>query len=87
MRDAVLGVESLQVHAASRAFWFTASGFFDAVAHSPKELGSIAVALFGKVDQQIKLLQDGVQKVPERLFRDLLLIIGKSTSPSERCRC
>ncbi len=86
MRDAVLGVESLELYGPSRTFWFTASGFFDAVAHSPKELGSVAVALFGKLDQQIKLLQDGAQKVPERLFRDLLLIIGKSASPSARVR-
>ena len=86
MRDAVLGVESLQLHAPSRTFWFTASGFFDAVAHNPKELGSIAVAQFGKIDQQIKLLQEGIQRVPERVFRDLLLVIDKSNSPSERVR-
>ena len=86
MRDAVLGVESLELHGPSRTFWFTASGFFDAVAHNPKDLGAVAVALFGKIDQQIKLLQDGAQKVPERLFRDLLLIIGKSASPSDRVR-
>ena len=86
MLDAVLGLEALQLHAPSRMFWFTASGFFDAVAHNPRELGSIAVTLFAKVDQQIRLLQDGVQKVPERLFRDLLLVIGKSGAQTTRVR-
>jgi chemosensory pili system protein ChpA (sensor histidine kinase/response regulator) len=86
MRDAVLGIEALQLRAPSRMFWFTTSGFFDAVAHNTRELGSIAVTLFGKVDQQIRLQQDGVQKVPERLFRDLLLVIGKSGAQTTRVR-
>jgi chemosensory pili system protein ChpA (sensor histidine kinase/response regulator) len=86
MLDAVLGLEALQLHAPSRMFWFTASGFFDAVAHNPREFGPIAVPLFGKVDQQIKALQDGVQKVPERLFRDLLLVVGKSGAQTARVR-
>jgi len=86
MKDAVLGVEALQLHSASRTFWFAASGFLDAVAQSSNDQRSVAVALFGKIDQQIKLLQEGVQKVPERLFRDLLLVVGKSTASTDRIR-
>ena len=86
MLDAVLGIEALQLHAPSRMFWFTASGFFDSVAHNPGDFGSVAVTLFGKVDQQIRLLQEGVQKIPERLFRDLLLVIGKSGAQTTRVR-
>ncbi len=86
MRNATLAIEALQIMSPSRSFWFTASGFFDAISNSPTEAGSTAVALFGKIDQQIKLLIEGVHKVPERLFRDLLLIIGKSTAKTERIR-
>ena len=86
MRNATLAIEALQIMSPSRSFWFTASGFFDAIANSPTEAGSTAVALFGKIDQQIKLLIEGVHKVPERLFRDLLLIIGKSTAKTERIK-
>ncbi len=86
MKEAVLGVEALQLHSASRTFWFTASGFLDAVAQSSADQRSIAVALFGKIDQQIKMLQEGTQRVPERLFRDLLLVVGKSSANSDRIR-
>ena len=86
MRNATLAIEALQVTSPTRAFWYTASGFFDAVAADPGDAGALAVQLFGKIDQQIKLLIEGVQKVPERLFRDLLLVIGKSKASTERVR-
>ncbi len=86
MRNATLAIEALQVTSPTRAFWFTVTGFFDAVGANPAEAGSLAVQLFGKIDQQIKLVIDGVQKVPERLFRDLLLVIGKSKASTERVR-
>ena len=86
MRNATLAIEALQVTSPSRSFWYTVSGFFDAVASNPNEAGALTVQLFGKVDQQIKLLIDGVQKVPEKLFRDLLLVVGKSSTQSERIR-
>jgi len=86
MRSATASIEALQVTSPTRAFWFTASGFFDAVAANPAESGALAVQLFAKIDQQIKLLLEGVQKVPERLFRDLLLVIGKSTAHTDRVK-
>ena len=39
MRDAVLAIEALNVSPSSRAFWFTAGGFFDAVANDPAGAG------------------------------------------------
>ncbi len=84
MRNATLAIEMLQVTSPTRSFWHAVGGFFDAVLLQPVETGSIAVQLFGKIDQQIKLLIDGVHKVPERLFRDLLLVIGKSGAQTER---
>ena len=86
MRNATLAIEALQVTSPTRSFWYTASGFFDAVASDPADAGTLAVQLFGKIDQQIKLLIEGVQKVPEKLFRDLLLVIGKSKAQTERLK-
>jgi len=86
MRNATLAIEALQVTSPSRSFWYAAGGFFDAVAANPAEAGSLAVQLFGKIDQQIKQLIEGVQKVPEKLFRDILLVIGKSKAQTERLR-
>lgn len=86
MRNATIAIEALQVTSPTRSFWYTASGFFDAVAANPGEAGALAVQLFGKIDQQIKLLIEGVQKVPERLFRDILLVIGKSPATTDRLK-
>ncbi len=86
MRNATLAIEALQVTSPTRSFWYTASGFFDAMASDPADAGALAVQLFGKIDQQIKLLIEGVQKVPEKLFRDLLLVIGKSKAQTERLK-
>jgi chemosensory pili system protein ChpA (sensor histidine kinase/response regulator) len=86
MRNATLAIEALQSTAPSRAFWYAAGGFFDAVGANPAEAGALAVQLFGKIDQQIKLLIEGVQKVPEKLFRDILLVIGRSKAQTERLR-
>ena len=86
MRNATLAIEALQVTSPSRSFWYATGGFFDAVAANPGEAGALAVQLFGKIDQQIKQLIEGVQKVPEKLFRDILLVIGKSKAQTERLR-
>jgi chemosensory pili system protein ChpA (sensor histidine kinase/response regulator) len=86
MRNATLAIEALQVTSPTRAFWFTASGFFDVVAANPGDAGTLTVQLFGKIDQQIKMLIEGVQKVPEKLFRDLLLVIGNSNAQTDRVK-
>ena len=83
MRDAVLAIESLLFNPTSRSFWFTAAGFFDAVANDPAGAGAPAVQLFGKIDQQIKLLIAGNNNIAEKLFCDLLLVIGKSAARTE----
>ena len=44
MRNATLAIEALQVTSPSRSFWYTASGFFDAVAGDPSDEGTLAQA-------------------------------------------
>lgn len=84
MRSATLAIEALQVTSPTRAFWYAAGGFFDALAANSGDAGALAVQLLGKIDQQIKLLIDGVQRVPEKLFRELLLVVGRSNATTER---
>ena len=86
MRNATLAIEALQVTSPTVSFWYAASGFFDAIATNPTDAGTMAVQLFGKIDQQIKLLIEGVQKIPEKLFRDILLVIGRSKANTERLK-
>ena len=84
MHAAVTAIESMQEAAQSRAFWSAASAFFDALVFSGLDLGPAVKPLFARIDQQVKQLIDGVSKVPERLFRDLLLGVARSRAVSER---
>lgn len=86
MRRAAALIEALKASSPSRSFWFAAMGFFDAVAIEPSSAGALAVQLFGKIDQQIKLLIDGPRDAPEQLFRDVLYVVGKSGARNEHIR-
>jgi chemosensory pili system protein ChpA (sensor histidine kinase/response regulator) len=84
MHGAVLAIASLEAAGAQRAFWCAAAGFFDALVLGGLEAGPAAKPLFAKLDQQVKQLIEGSTKVPERLFRDLLLAVARSRRVSER---
>ena len=84
MQGAVAAIESMQAGTANRPFWCAASAFFDALALDGVALDAAAKPLLAKVDQQVKQLIDGAAKVPERLFRDLLLQVGRSRPVSPR---
>ena len=84
MCDAILAIEALDASSLSRDFWFTAVAFFDAVVNDPVGARPFAVPLFGKIDQQIRRLMNGDHSVPERVFCDLLLVIGKSAARTKR---
>ncbi len=84
MCDAILAIEALDASSPSRDFWFTTVAFFDAVVNDPSGTRPFAVPLFGKIDQQIRRLMDGDHNVPEKVFRDLLLVIGKSAASTKR---
>ncbi len=86
MRRATAMIEALKASSPSRSFWFAAMGFFDAVAIEPASAGALAVQLFGKIDQQIKLLIDGPRDAPEQLFREVLYVVGKSGARNEHIR-
>ena len=84
MHGAVTAIESLQAETDSRPFWTAAAAFFDALVFGGMEIGPGTKPLFAKLDQQIKQMIDGSGKVAERLFRDLLLAVGRARSVSER---
>ncbi|HEX4943510.1 MAG TPA: Hpt domain-containing protein [Usitatibacteraceae bacterium] len=84
MQGAIAAIESFQAAAASRPFWTAAAGFFDALALDGLVLDAATKPLLAKVDQQVKQLIDGSARVPERLFRDLLLQVGRSRPVSPR---
>ncbi len=84
MHGAITAIESLQAATANRPFWTAASAFFDALVFGGMEVGPTTKPLFARLDQQIKQLIEGSPKVAERIFRDLLLAIGRAGGVSER---
>src|SRR5258708_5836376 len=84
MHAAVLAIESLQASSGNRAFWTAAAAFFDALVFGGLAAGPGAKPIYPKIDQQVKQLIDGSAKVAERLFRDLLLAVGRAKPVSER---
>ncbi len=84
MHGAVIAIESLQVANDNRAFWSAAAAFLDALVFGGLEAGPASKPLFAKLDQQVKQLIEGSSKVAERLFRDLLLAVGRSRTVSDR---
>ncbi len=81
MHGAVGAIESLLGSSDNRAFWSAAAAFFDALVFGGLEAGASAKPLFAKLDQQVKQLIEGSPKVAERLFRDLLLAVGRARAP------
>ncbi len=84
MQAAVAAIESLQAATPNRPFWSAAAGFFDALAFDGLALDPAVRPLFARVDQQVKQLIEGSPKVSERLFRDLLLAVGRARPVTER---
>ncbi|QJR09009.1 Sensor histidine kinase RcsC [Usitatibacter rugosus] len=84
MHGAVVAIESLQATTNTRPFWTAAAAFFDALVFGGLEPGASAKPLYAKVDQQIKQMIEGSAKVPERLFRDLLLSVGRARPVTDR---
>ncbi len=84
MQASVSAVESLQAATPNRPFWLAAAAFFDALAFDGLALEPSVKPFFARIDQQVKQLIEGASKVPERLFRDLLLQVGRSRPVSAR---
>ena len=79
MQAAMAAIESMQpAKSGTRAFWGAATAFFDALVFGGLEVTPQLKPLFAKLDQQLKQLMEGAGKVAERLFRDLLLAVGRA---------
>src|SRR4051812_17700737 len=85
MQAAMGAIESMQLaHSGTRPFWIAATAFFDALVLGGLDVTPSVKPIFAKLDQQVKQLMDGAGKVAERLFRDLLLAVGRARPVSNR---
>src|SRR5258708_3209259 len=86
MHGAIGAIESLQAATPNAAFWTAAAAFFDALGLGGIESTAGAKPPFAKIDLQVRQLIEGSTKVAERLFRDLLLQVGRSSALSAPIR-
>jgi chemosensory pili system protein ChpA (sensor histidine kinase/response regulator) len=86
MRAAVAAVEAAQTNPASRAFWWVALGFFDALfAKAITDQGAVS-RLTNRVEQQLKRLMEGSATVAERLMREALFAVARARPATEHVR-
>ncbi len=86
MRAAVAAVEAAQTNPASRAFWWVALGFFDALfAKAIADQGAVA-RLANRVEQQLKRLMEGSATVAERLMREALFAVARARPATAHVR-
>ncbi|MBP7392737.1 MAG: Hpt domain-containing protein [Zoogloea sp.] len=82
MREAVAGIENQQSVPASRAFWFAATAFFDALGQQAIPADAATKRLCGRIDAQMRRFMEGSAIVAERLMRDVLYHVAISDAHS-----
>ncbi|HEY0845977.1 MAG TPA: Hpt domain-containing protein [Noviherbaspirillum sp.] len=86
MRDIIAQIERVQEGQQSRAFWWVMHGFAEAVSAGqiPNEI--YVKQLFARINLQIRRLSQGSSSIAERLLRDALFFIARTSNPSPRAR-
>ena len=86
MHDALKAIEQTQPSPAQKTFWWTAVGLIESLANKGLESAPQIKLLCGGIDQQIRRLAEGSPKVAERLLRDALYFVARSSPVAERVR-
>ncbi|WP_243642526.1 hybrid sensor histidine kinase/response regulator [Sulfurisoma sediminicola] len=87
MRMAVAMVEMTQSQPASRAFWWVAMAFFDALAGGGIEADAAVKKLCGRIEGQLRKLLEGSGTVADRLMRDVLYYVARAPHGSDHLEC
>jgi len=86
MRAAVAAIEASQTAPQSRAFWWAALGFFDALVARALPEDPRVGRLANRIEQQIKRLMEGSATVSERLMRETLFQVARARPATEHLR-
>ncbi|MDP2793630.1 MAG: Hpt domain-containing protein [Sulfurisoma sp.] len=87
MRLAVAMIEMTQVQPASRAFWWVAMAFFDALAGGGIEADVRVRKLCGRIEAQLRKALEGSGTVADRLMRDVLYHVARAPRGSDHLEC
>ena len=83
MRNSIAMIETLQQQPAARAFWWVTLAWFDALALGGIADDDAARRLCGRIDEQVRMLQDGARAVAESLMRDVLYDVAVAGASNE----
>src|SRR5215470_17435322 len=86
MRAAVAAVEAAQTNPGSRAFWWVALGFFDALFAKAITDQPFITRLANRIEQQLKRLMEGSTTVAERMMREALYAVARARPATEHVR-
>ncbi|MBU0753140.1 MAG: Hpt domain-containing protein [Gammaproteobacteria bacterium] len=87
MRSAVAMIEMTQVQPASRAFWWVAMAFFDALAGGGIEASASIKKLCGRIEAQSRKALQGSGTVADRLMRDVLYHVARAPRGTDHLEC
>jgi chemosensory pili system protein ChpA (sensor histidine kinase/response regulator) len=87
MRMAVAMIEMTQAQPASRAFWWVAMAFFDALAGGGIETDAAVKKLCGRIEAQLRKVLEGTGTVADRLMRDVLYYVARAPHGSDHLEC
>ncbi|MBA3033206.1 MAG: Hpt domain-containing protein [Gammaproteobacteria bacterium] len=83
MGDAAALVEMTQTQAAPRGFWWATMAFFDALADGGIAADNSVNKLCGRIEGQLRKMLTGSSKVPDRLMRDVLYQVARTSGGTE----
>src|SRR5262245_30743854 len=86
MRAAVAAVEAAQTNPGSRAFWWVALGFFDALFAKAITDQPFIARLANRIEQQLKRLMEGSATVAERMMREALYAVARARPATAHAR-
>jgi len=87
MRLAVAMIEMTQVQPASRAFWWVAMAFFDALAGGGIDADPSVKKLCGRIEGQVRKVLEGSGTVADRLMRDVLYYVARAPHGTDHLEC
>jgi chemosensory pili system protein ChpA (sensor histidine kinase/response regulator) len=87
MRSSMAVIEFTQSQPASRAFWWAALAFLDALLVEGVPVDSGSKKLCARIDAQIAKLLEGSADIAERLMRDVLYYVAISKPTTDHIEC
>ncbi|WP_137936147.1 Hpt domain-containing protein [Chitinivorax sp. B] len=86
MAQTLRAIETAVRSPRQRTFWWTAAGLVEAIASKAVDIDYVAKQLFARINIQLRRLAEGSQTVADRLQRDILYYLARSSEATDTLR-